>query len=90
MPQWLRYLIAFICIAVGLVPLVIAPGLAESYGWDRSTGSNVGALITVTWFGLGGWISLKIIRRQEWHKLGGELNRLLEPYRDDDSKKHEG
>lgn len=89
MPKPLRYLIATTCIVVGLVPLGIAPGLAESYGWDRETGSHIGAWISITWFVVGGRISLKIIRRRERHQIGVEVNELLAPYRDDDGERDE-
>lgn len=86
MPKWLRYLIAFVCIVAGLVPLVVAPGLAESYGWDRSDGSDMGALITIVWFVLAGWISRRIIRRQERRRLDREFGPILAQYRNDDRK----
>lgn len=84
MPEFLRLVIVLLLCAIGIAPLVIAPGIAESNGLERATGSTVGALITMAWFGLMGWISYKIIRRQARQELGEEVNRLLEPYRDAD------
>lgn len=85
-PKWLRYTTAAAAIIVGLLPLVFAPGLAEAQGWDRSTGSNIGALITLAYFAIVGAISVRIIRQQARREVGQEVNRLLYPYRDEEDK----
>lgn len=85
-PKWLRYSVATVAIVVGLLPLIFAPWLAESLGWDRATGSNIGALITMAYCALGGVISIRIIRQQARRELGEEVNRLLYPYRDEEDK----
>lgn len=78
-------LLLFLC-ALAISPVVIAPGIAESYGYDRSTGSSVGALIGMAAFALMGWVSIKIIRKQARREVGQEVNRLLYPYRDEEDK----
>lgn len=85
-PKWLRYTTATVAIIVGLLPLVFAPGFAEAQGWDRSTGSNIGALITMVYFAIVGVVSMKIIRQQARREVGQEVNRLLYPYRDEEDK----
>ncbi|GAA2330133.1 hypothetical protein GCM10009854_01150 [Saccharopolyspora halophila] len=85
-PKWLRYTTATVAIIVGLLPLVFAPGLAETQGWDRSRGSNIGALITMAYFAIVGVLSMKIIRQQARREVGQEVNRLLYPYRDEEDK----
>lgn len=86
MPKWLRYLILALFIVIGFVPILGAPGIAESYGWDREDGSTVGGLVAMAWFGTGWWISYKIIRRQERRRLEREFGPILEQYRNDDRK----
>ncbi|GAB3283579.1 hypothetical protein [Parasphingorhabdus pacifica] len=84
MPKFLKLVLVLLLCAIGIAPLAIAPGVAESHGLERSTGSTIGALITMVWFGLMWWVSYKITRWQARRELGAEVNRLLEPYRDAD------
>lgn len=83
MPVSVRVVIVLIYIAFAISPVVVAPGIAESYGYDRSTGSVIGAIIGMALFGILISVSLNIIRRRARHELGTEMTRLLENHRDE-------
>ncbi len=82
MPKSLRYGLAAVVIAVALVPLFVMPGIAESLGWERSTGSTLGAWITIALFLIAGAVSVRIIRHREDRRSRAEVEQMLRPYRD--------
>lgn len=86
MPRPLRIFLTLLLCLAAASPVFIAPGVAESYGYDRSTGSSVGALLTMVLFAIIGGISVKLLRKQARREVGQEVNRLLYPYRDEEDK----
>lgn len=83
MPRPLQVVTAAVAIVVAIAPLVVAPTVADSVGMDRSTGSTLGALITVALFVTIGAVSREVIRRKAERPFGSELNEAFRPYRDD-------
>ncbi len=83
MPKWFRLVVTAVVIVVTASPVVIAPGLAESYGLERSTGSTIGALVSIVLFMAAGAGSIRIIRHREQRQVGTERGQLLKRHRKD-------
>lgn len=91
MPKSVRVSVVVLGVLVtALAPLFIALSLADSYGWDRENARSIAFVVTILL--LGGWylVIRKISSRQARRDVGGELDRKLAPYRDEDDKKDKG
>lgn len=88
LPLWLRAILGVSLILLAAMPGLAGPGIAESYGLSRSTGSTIGGLISLVLFILCYLLGIRMSRYEARREVVQEMDKLLEPYRDDEG--HQG
>ncbi len=83
LPKWARAIVVITLVLIAAVPGIIGPNLADSLGWGRGFGSNVGWLISVILFGLLFLLFRRMAQQEARYEVGTEMDQLLKRHRKD-------
>lgn len=83
LPKWLRGILGIVLVLIAAVPGIIGPNLADSLGWGRGFGSNVGWIISMVLFVLLFWLGRRIAQQEARREVVTEMDQLLKRHRED-------